>query len=68
MIVVSMPLAVSVEASEVPKKADGYCFEMTSSPGSGFSPFGQAPSGLPTSNERSAGTLRKNTPPFAPPF
>ena len=47
-ISVSTPSVVSVEASEVPKKALGYCFEMTSSSSAGTRPFGQAPIGLPS--------------------
>src|SRR5690606_15267134 len=43
----SMPSAVSVEASDVPKKALGYCFEMTSSSERGSSPFAQSPIGSP---------------------
>jgi len=34
---VSTPAACKVEASDVPKKADGYCFDSTSSPAIGIS-------------------------------
>src|SRR5690606_37926782 len=44
----SMPSAVSVEASEVPKKALGYCLETISSSGRGANPSGQSPIGLPS--------------------
>ena len=43
----SIPQVVSVEASEVPKKALGYCLEMTSSSAPTSSSLGQAPMGLP---------------------
>lgn len=55
---VSTPCAVSVEASDVPKKALAYCFVTTSSVGSGVSCGGKAPRGEPFSKMRSSGILR----------
>ena len=59
----STPSAVSVEASEVPKNALGYCFEITSSSASGTSPSGQAPIGLPATKWRSGAAFSKKRPP-----
>ena len=67
MITVSTPMDRRVGATEVPKNADGYCFETTSSSDRGSRPAGKAPSGDPGRKDLSAGTLRKNTPPSAPP-
>lgn len=55
---VSTPAAVSVEASEVPKKALAYCFVTTSSVSRGVSCGGKAPRGDPRSKMRSRGILR----------
>ena len=52
-----MPQACSVGASDVAKNAEAYCLVTTTSPSLGRGVAGQSASGLPRSNEASAGTL-----------
>ena len=64
---VSTPLACRVEASEVPKKALAYCLTTTSSSPVGATGGISSPMGPSPTSACRAGTLRKNTPPSAPP-
>jgi hypothetical protein len=69
MTTVSTAAAVRVAASEVPKKADAYCFTTTTSAGPGSSAGTNSPwsPGASSASSASAGTLRTNRPPSAAP-
>jgi hypothetical protein len=64
---VSTPAACSVEASEVPKKAEAYCLTTTGSPGPGARVSAPQPPGASSTKQASAGTLCTNSPPSSRP-
>ena len=67
MRTVSTPSAFKVAARVVPKKALAYCLTTTSSSSVGATAGISSPMGPSPTSACSAGTLRKNTPPSAPP-